>query len=89
MLPISVSLPRNSLPPHSIANGVAPDQKHLASLPMSDTTSPRFGSCRGPVDALLAGAKISECGALQSSATGDCDNKNDGVSLTPTAPARR
>jgi translation initiation factor IF-3 len=27
--------------------------------------------------------KISECGALQSGATGDCDNKNDGVSLTP------
>ena len=89
MPPISVSLPRDSLAPHSIANGFASDQKHLASLLMSDTTSPRFGSCREPVDALLAGAKISECGALQSGATGDCDNKNDGVSLTPSSPARR
>jgi len=37
----------------------------LRVLLMSDTTSPRFGLFRGPVGALLAGAKISECGALQ------------------------
>ena len=41
-----------------------PAQKRLASLAMSVTTSPRFGRYREPVDALLAGAKISECGAL-------------------------
>jgi hypothetical protein len=35
--------------------------KHLATCAMSDTTSPRFGPCRGPVGALLAGAQTFEC----------------------------
>ena len=30
-----------------------------------------------------------ECGAPRSGATADCENKNDGVSLTPSSPARR
>ena len=43
---------------------------------MSDTTSPRFGSCRGPIGALLAGAQIIECGAFpMEDATGDCDKQ--------------
>ncbi len=57
---------------------------------MSDTTSPRFGPCREPVDALLAGARIFECGALPTRTRREiANNKNDGVSLTPSSPARR
>jgi len=42
---------------------------------MSDTTSPRFGSFREPIGALLAGVQISECAAFpkMGTATGDCD----------------
>ena len=63
-------------------------QKRLASLAMSDTTSPRFGRYREPVGAFLAGAKISECGALHG-ARREMRQEKNGVSLTPSPPARR
>ena len=63
--PISASLLLNSMVLNRMAKVGSPsDQKHLATFLMSDTTSPRFGPGREPIDALLAGVKIFECGAL-------------------------